>query len=24
MENNEYQIWLNKTASAGITVGPAF
>jgi hypothetical protein len=24
MENNEYQIWLNKTISAGITVGPAF
>ena len=24
MENNEYQIWLNKTASAGIAVGPAF
>src|SRR3984885_5264157 len=24
MENNEYQIWLNKTASAGISVGPAF
>jgi hypothetical protein len=24
MENNEYQIWLNKTVSAGITVGPAF
>ena len=24
MENNEYQIWLNKTASAGITVGPVF
>jgi hypothetical protein len=24
MENNEYQIWMNKTASAGITVGPAF
>jgi hypothetical protein len=23
-ENNEYQIWLNKTASAGIAVGPAF
>ena len=22
MENNEYQIWLNKTASAGIAVGP--
>ena len=24
MENNEYQIWLNKTASAGVSVGPAF
>jgi Chitobiase/beta-hexosaminidase C-terminal domain/Bacterial Ig-like domain (group 2) len=24
MENNEYEIWLNKTASAGIAVGPAF
>jgi Bacterial Ig-like domain (group 2) len=24
MENNEYQIWLNKTASAGIAVGPSF
>ena len=24
MENSEYQIWLNKTASAGIAVGPAF
>ncbi len=24
MENNEYQLWLNKTASAGIAVGPAF
>jgi hypothetical protein len=24
MENNEYQIWLNKTATAGIAVGPAF
>ena len=24
MENNEYQIWMNKTASAGIVVGPAF
>jgi hypothetical protein len=24
MENGEYQIWLNKTASAGIAVGPAF
>jgi Chitobiase/beta-hexosaminidase C-terminal domain/Bacterial Ig-like domain (group 2) len=24
MENNEYEIWLNKTASAGIVVGPAF
>jgi hypothetical protein len=24
MENNEYQFWLNKTVSAGITVGPAF
>jgi hypothetical protein len=23
-ENNEYQIWLNKTASAGIAVGPTF
>ncbi len=23
-EENEYQIWLNKTASAGIAVGPAF
>ena len=23
MENNEYQIWLNKMASAGIAVGPA-
>ena len=24
LENNEYQIWLNKTATAGIAVGPAF
>jgi hypothetical protein len=24
IEDNEYQIWLNKTASAGIAVGPAF
>ncbi len=24
MENNEYQLWLNKTATAGIAVGPAF
>jgi hypothetical protein len=24
MENSEYQIWLNKTATAGIAVGPAF
>jgi Bacterial Ig-like domain (group 2) len=24
MENNEYQIWLNKTVSAGIAVGPIF
>ena len=24
MENNEYQVWLNKTASAGVAVGPAF
>jgi Chitobiase/beta-hexosaminidase C-terminal domain/Bacterial Ig-like domain (group 2) len=24
MENNEYEIWLNKTASAGVAVGPAF
>ncbi len=24
MENNEYEIWLNKTATAGIAVGPAF
>jgi len=24
MENNEYQVWLNKTASAGIAVGPSF
>ena len=24
MENNEYQIWLNKTATAGIAVGPTF
>ena len=24
MENNEYQIWLNKMASASIAVGPAF
>jgi len=24
MENNEYQIWLNKTVSAGIAVGPTF
>ena len=23
MEDNEYQIWLNKTVSAGITVGPS-
>ncbi len=23
-ENNEYQIWLNKTASGGIVVGPTF
>ena len=24
IEDYEYQIWLNKTASAGIVVGPAF
>jgi hypothetical protein len=24
MENNEYQVWLNKMASAGIAVGPSF
>jgi hypothetical protein len=24
IEDNEYQIWLNKTASAGIAIGPAF
>ncbi len=24
MEDNEYQIWLDKTATAGIAVGPAF
>jgi hypothetical protein len=24
MENNEYQLWLNKIASAGIAVGPSF
>jgi hypothetical protein len=24
MENNEYRIWLNKIASAGIAVGPSF
>jgi Bacterial Ig-like domain (group 2) len=24
MENNEYQVWLNKMASAGIGVGPSF
>jgi hypothetical protein len=23
-ENNEYQVWLNKVASAGIAVGPSF
>jgi hypothetical protein len=23
-EENEYRVWLNKTGSAGITVGPAF
>jgi hypothetical protein len=24
MENNEYQVWLNKLSAAGITVGPSF
>ena len=24
MENNEYQVWLNKMTSAGIRVGPSF
>jgi hypothetical protein len=24
MENNEYQIWLNKLASVGVAVGPSF
>ena len=24
MQNNEYQVWLNKMASAGIAVGPSF
>ena len=24
MENNEYQIWVNKMASAGVAVGPSF
>ena len=24
MENDEYQVWLNKMASAGIAVGPSF
>jgi hypothetical protein len=24
MENNEYQVWINKMASAGIAVGPSF
>jgi hypothetical protein len=24
MENNEYQIWLDKMSAAGITVGPSF
>jgi Chitobiase/beta-hexosaminidase C-terminal domain/Bacterial Ig-like domain (group 2) len=24
MENNEYQVWINKQATAGITVGPSF
>jgi hypothetical protein len=24
MEDNEYQVWLNKVGSAGITVGPSF
>jgi hypothetical protein len=24
MENNEYQVWVNKVAAAGIAVGPSF
>jgi hypothetical protein len=24
MENNEYQVWLNKLASVGIALGPSF
>ena len=24
MENNEYQVWVNKMATAGVTVGPSF
>ena len=24
MENNEYQVWLNKLSSAAVSVGPAF
>ena len=24
MENNEYQVWVNKMAAAGIAVGPSF
>jgi hypothetical protein len=24
MENNEYQVWLNKLSAAAVSVGPAF
>ena len=24
MENSEYQVWVNKMATAGVTVGPSF